>query len=73
MSAFEYDLDPDDLDEDTLERLAAMTDEDLAELYEAPRPADREPEDPLAGYARPATSLGTPSAPGRGVDDLPAL
>lgn len=64
-----FDLDPDDLDPDDLERLGDLSDEDLAELYEDPGP-----EDPLAGYARPAVAAPRiASAVGRDIRDLPAL
>lgn len=39
-----FEFDPDDLDEDALERLADMTDEDLADYLEDP---DAEPVDDL--------------------------
>ncbi|EPH40878.1 hypothetical protein ABT390_36720 [Streptomyces aurantiacus] len=68
MSAHDFTVDPDDLDEDDLDRLAQMSEEDLTDLYEDPTP-----EDPLAGYARPATRAAPEATPGRGIDDLHPL
>ncbi|WP_432160749.1 hypothetical protein [Streptomyces sp. NRRL F-5630] len=62
------DFDPDDLDEADLEALAEMSDDELAELYEDPGP-----ENPLAGYARPATGVPREIDPYRAVDDLRPL
>lgn len=66
MTAFAFD--PDDLDEAGLDVLADMSDEDLAELFEDPGP-----DDPLAGYARPATRAPYEVAPYGAVDDLRPL
>lgn len=63
-----FDLDPDDLDPDDVDRLAEMSEEDLAELYEDPGP-----EDPLAGYARPVNREPRAVDPHRAVDDLRPL
>lgn len=62
------DFDPDDLDEADLEALGEMSDDELAELYEDPGP-----DDPLAGYARPANRLPPVINPYRGIDDLRPL
>ncbi|MFF1756159.1 hypothetical protein [Streptomyces sp. NPDC058266] len=63
MTAVEFD--PDDLDEDDLEALAEMSDD---ELYEDPGP-----DNPLAGYARPASRAPHEIDPYRAVDDLRPL
>ncbi|MCX4705674.1 hypothetical protein [Streptomyces sp. NBC_01373] len=75
MSLFEFD--PDDLDEDTLERFAEMTDEDLAEYLEDPEAEveadddlDDAPAEPAAEdvYNEPEDPLGgIPKNPARGV------
>lgn len=62
------DFDPDDLDEDDLDALAEMSDDELAELYEDPGP-----DNPLAGYARPASRAPREIDPYRAVNDLRPL
>ncbi|SDL33575.1 hypothetical protein [Streptomyces indicus] len=62
------EFDADDLDDDELDALAEMSDDDLAELYEDPGP-----DNPLAGYARPATRSPHEIDPYRAVDDLRPL
>lgn len=74
MSLFDY-VDPDELDEDTLERLAEMTDEDLAEYLDDP---DQEPDDDLddalaeAGDEDPADLYAPPDDPLGGIPKNPA-
>jgi len=63
-----FEFDPDDLDDDDLEALAEMSDDELAELYEDPGP-----DNPLAGYARPATGTPREIDPYRTVNDLRPL
>ncbi|MFI7010007.1 hypothetical protein [Streptomyces sp. NPDC050145] len=60
---------PDDLDEDDLEALSDLTEEDLDDLYDD----DLELENPLDGYARPATRAPRLVDPYREVVDLRPL
>lgn len=71
-----FEFDPDDLDEDTLERLAEMTDEDLAEYLDGAEPDEDDLDDALAEltdedvgdlYTPPEDPLaGIPKNPARG-------
>lgn len=60
-------FDPDDLDPEDAERFAELTDEDLEALE------DLSAEDPIAGYARPATRAPRRRYGWRRIDTLPPL
>ncbi|MFJ9468351.1 hypothetical protein [Streptomyces caniferus] len=70
MTAFGYD--PDELDEDTLDALADLSDDELAELFD-----DQDGAEPelmlLAGYGRPANRRPPAIDPHRRLVELPPI